>query len=405
MMTRCSAAAIIAICGFLFIAVPALAQSEQGAVPSCPAGEVLKNGLCVPDQGKCFPWQEFREGDCVAKPVPAQVAPPQVAPPQLAPTQCIGGTIDASAQCACPANMHQDDGSGSCVADSAPARKASDSVVCDGGTLTDGSCACPGGFDLMPAGGTVAGGGTCVKTNAPNCLGGDLTIAGTCFCNGRVTMSGERYALELVGGKCVPKRCPEHTYLKDGKCIASSDKDFSFTCRTGYIPDEANPGTATTGLHCLPDPTFCDARVKRRNGSCPKSTAVAIDCFKAKCVCGDPHAEWLNYLCQCSEPYSNVNGTCVADAASRTVPGPAPAEKRKAAQTNEPSDEPARRRRACGRGMIRTHGACVPVRPRYPARVLGDGPPGVADYPADYYLRHGLGTYRFRGYPIPRQDD
>src|ERR1700742_5373132 len=82
MMTRSSAASIIAICGFLFIAVPALAQSEQGAVPSCPAGEVLKNGLCVPDQGKCFPWQEFREGDCVAKPVPTQVAPPQVAPPQ-----------------------------------------------------------------------------------------------------------------------------------------------------------------------------------------------------------------------------------------------------------------------------------------------------------------------------------
>jgi hypothetical protein len=396
-MTRCSAAAIIAICGFLFIAVPAFAQSEQGAVPSCPAGEVLKDGLCVPDQGKCFPWQEFREGNCVAKPMPAQVAPTLVAP-----TKCIGGTSNATGQCACPANTHLDAGSGSCVADIVPAFKASDSVVCDGGALTDGRCACPAGFDPMPAGGTVAGGGTCVKTNAPNCLGGELTVAGTCFCNGRVTMSGESYALELVGGKCVPKRCPEHTYLQDGKCLAGSDKDFGFTCRTGYIPDEANPGTAATGLHCLPDPTFCDARVKRRNGSCPKSSAVAIDCFEAKCVCGDPHAEWLNYLCQCSEPYRNLNGTCVSDAADRAATGPG--EKSKAAQASEPSEEPARRRRACGRGMIRTHGACVPARPRYPAGVLGDGPPGVTDDPADYYLRRGRPTYRFRPYPIPQQD-
>jgi hypothetical protein len=392
-MTRSSAAAIIAICWFLFIAVPAFAQSEQGAVPSCPAGEVLKNGLCVPDEGKCFPWQEFREGKCVAKPMPAKVTP----------TKCIGGTSNATGQCACPANTHLDAGSGSCVADIVPARKASDSVVCDGGALTDGRCACPAGFDLMPASGTVAGGGTCVKTNAPNCLGGELTVAGTCFCNGRVTMSGESYALELVGGKCVPKRCPEHTYLKDGKCVASSDKDFGFTCRTGYIPDEANPGIAATGLHCLPDPTFCDARVKRRNGSCPKASAVAIDCFETKCVCRDPHAEWLNYLCQCSAPYRNVSGTCVSEAAGRTAPGPG--EKSKSAQASEPSDEPARRRRACGRGMIRTHGACVPARPRFPPGVLEDGPPGVADYPADYYLRRGLHRYRFRGYPIPQQDD
>jgi hypothetical protein len=397
-MTRLSAAAIIAICWFLFIAVPAFAQSEQGAVPSCPAGEVLKNGLCVPDQGKCFPWQEFREGNCVAKPAPAQVAPPQ-----LAPAKCIGGTSNATGQCACPANTHLDDGSGSCVADIAPARKASDSVVCDGGALTGGSCACPAGFDLAPAGSTAAGGGTCVKTNASNCLGGELTVAGTCFCNGRVTMSGENYALELVGGKCVPKRCPEHTYLKDGKCIASSDKDFGFTCRTGYIPDEANPGTAATGLHCLPDPTFCDARFKRRNGSCPKSSAVAIDCFEAKCVCRDPHAKWLNYLCQCSEPYRNVNGACVSDAAARTAPGSG--EKTKAAQVSEPSDEPARRR-ACGRGMIRTHGACVRAQPRYPTGVLEDGPPRVVTgYPADYYLRRGPRLYRFRGYPVPQQDD
>jgi hypothetical protein len=391
-MTRFSAAAIVAICWFLSIVVPVTAQPEQGAVRPCPAGEALKDGLCVPDEGKCFPWQEFRQGKCVAKPMPGQ----------LAPTKCIGGTSNASGQCACPANTHLDAGSGSCVADTTPARKASDDVVCDGGTLTDGRCACPAGFDLVPAGGTVAGGGTCLKTNAPNCLGGESTVAGTCFCNGRVTMSGDSYALELVGGKCVPKRCPEHTYLKQGKCLAGSDKGFGFTCRTGYLPDEANPGTAATGLHCLPDPTFCDASLKHRDGSCPKSAAVAIDCFEGKCVCRDPHADWLNYLCQCSAPYRNVNGTCVFDAAGRTAPGPG--DKSKPVQASEPSGEPARRR-ACGRGMIRAHGACVPVRPRHPSGVLEGGPPGVTDYPADYYLRGGSRAYRFRGYRIPQPDD
>src|ERR1700737_2499223 len=103
-MTRFSAAAIIAICWFLSNVVPVIAQPEQGAVRPCPAGEALKDGLCVPDEGKCFPWQEFRQGKCVAKPMPGQ----------LAPTKCIGGTSNASGQCACPANTHLDAGSGSC---------------------------------------------------------------------------------------------------------------------------------------------------------------------------------------------------------------------------------------------------------------------------------------------------
>lgn len=36
-------------------------------------------------------------------------------------------------------------------------------------------------------------------------------------------MSGETYLLEYVHGKCVPKRCPVQTRLKDGKCVATSD--------------------------------------------------------------------------------------------------------------------------------------------------------------------------------------
>jgi hypothetical protein len=397
LMTRLSAAATISIYWILFIPNLAIAQSDQATIPSCHAGELLKDGVCLPDEGKCFPWQEFREGNCVTKstPEPAPSTPPAI------PAQCAGGTIDASGQCACPANTHLDAGSGNCLADPKPVRKASDNVVCDGGTLTVGKCTCPGGYNLMPASSTTAASGTCVKTDAANCQGGELTVAGTCFCNGRVTMSGDNYALELVGGKCVPKRCPEHSYLKDGKCVASGDSNFAFTCRTGYIPDEANPGTAGSGLHCLPDPTFCDASVKRRNGSCPKSSAVAIDCFEAKCVCRDPHADWVNYLCQCAEPYRNANGACVSDAADHG--GPAREQAGSVDKPGEPADEQASPRRSCGRGMIRSHGTCVAARRRYRAGVFEPGMHGPG-YPGEYYLRGGPRIDRFRDYPIPQRD-
>jgi hypothetical protein len=395
MMTRFSAA--ISICWLLLIAGPASAQSDQATAPSCNAGEVLKDGVCVPDEGKCFPWQEFREGTCVAKstPAPARSSLPPANPSAL-PARCAGGTSDASGQCVCPANTHIDAASGNCLADIKPLRKASDSVVCDGGTLTDGRCACPAGYDLMPAGNAAAS-GTCVRTNASNCQGGEMTVAGTCFCNGRVTMSGESYALELVGGKCVPKRCAEHTFLKDGKCVASADRNFAFTCRTGYIPDEANPGTAESGLHCVPDPSFCDPSVKRKDGACPKTLAVAIDCTEAKCVCRDAHADWVNYLCQCAASYHNVNGACVADTADHRD------EKAKPDQPGEPSAEPAPRR-ACGRGMIRAHGDCVAARPRYHAGVVEGAPAGITGYPGELYLRHGTRTFRLKDYPIPQRE-
>jgi hypothetical protein len=407
MMTRLSAAAVILICWLAFNPMAAMAQSDKADVPACRSGEVLKDGVCVPDDGKCFPWQEFRNGTCVAKsaaPVvstpPVVAVPPAIATPPAVATPCSGGSSDASGQCVCPANTRLDAASGNCLATIAPRRKASDNVVCDGGTVKSGSCDCPSGFALMPVNSSVAGSGTCVKTNAENCQGGELTVAGTCFCNGRVTMSGESYALEWLGGKCVPKRCPEHSYLKDGRCVASNDRNFAFTCRTGYIPDEADPGTAATGLHCLPDPTFCDAKEKRRDGSCPRSSAVAIDCFEAKCVCRDPHADWANYLCQCLAPYRNVNGTCVSDAADQA--GRRHAEEG-AGKPSEPSAEPARRR-ACGQGMVRSHGECVAAKRRYPAAVIEPGPPGIAGTPGEYYLRRGSRTYRFDVYPIPERE-
>ncbi len=120
--------------------------------------------------------------------------------------------------------------------------------------MSGSTCSCPAGYTLLPA--TSGSGGTCVRSNAENCRGGVLTVAGICLCDGRVTMSGENYALEFLAGKCVPKRCPDRSYLKDGKCVASNDTRFSFTCRTGYIPDEIHPEHGRNGPALCAGPDF-----------------------------------------------------------------------------------------------------------------------------------------------------
>ena len=342
------ATAFVILAGLLFAPVAAHAQSDQGGAPK---------------ESMCFPWQEFRDGACVAS------SKPLTAPP----IHCTGGTPYAG-ECLCPANTHLD--AGACIADSSPAsptrqlttavRPPVETITCEGGTVTSGKCTCPAEFRLLAA--PSGAGGSCVRNNAENCRGGDLTAAGTCLCSGRVTMSGETYALELVGGKCVPKRCPAETYLRDGQCVASNDRLFGFTCRTGYIPDEGNPGSPATGLHCVPDPTFCPADQKRKSGTCAKSVAIAIDCFEDRCSCG-PNADWVNYLCQCTEPYRNVNGACVAAGAETASHRPTEkpeAEKPEADKPELQSAEPSHLRRACGRGMVLTHsGNCVTARPRY----------------------------------------
>lgn len=253
-------------------------------------------------------------------------------------------------------------------------------ILCDGGTATGGTCACPGGYALLPA--TTGNGGTCVRSNAENCRGGVLTVAGVCLCDGRVTMSGETYELEYLGGKCVPKRCPDRSYLREGKCVASNDARFSFTCRTGYIPDDTASSTAATGLRCVPDPTFCPAEAKRKDGACTKSSAIAIDCFEGRCTCG-PNAEWANYLCQCTAPYRNVNGACVA-ASTASVDDKGKPELQSA--------EPSPKRKACPRGTVRTQsGSCVAAQPRLPSA----GELGV------YYER----AQRYQGFPAQQPDN
>ncbi len=222
-MTRFSAAAVILSWLAFFSWFPAIAQS---------------------DPSQCFPWQEFKNGTCVAKPSQAPPPLPADAPMSSAPP-CVDGTRSLSGQCTCPINMHLE--GGRCTADASvstpaapavapsavappippplppPVRKADEPMLCDCGTASSGRCVCPAGYVVMPPrGGGGGGGGTCVRTDASNCQGGELTVSGSCMCNGQVIMSGETYLLEYTNGKCVPKRCPVSTEMRDGKCISVS---------------------------------------------------------------------------------------------------------------------------------------------------------------------------------------
>ena len=202
------------------------------------AAQAQSNRSLATDNG-CFPWQDFKNGQCIAK--PSQASPPPLpepapanSPPTVAPppppvpaqtTPCPDGSPGASGQCSCPVSTHYDAASARCVAD-ANTRRPELTIVCDGGEVADGTCACPAGFRLMPAPGDAAG-GTCIRTDAENCLGGELTESGKCLCNGQVTMSGETYLLEYSNGKCLPTRCPVNSTFRNGKCVTASSPELS----------------------------------------------------------------------------------------------------------------------------------------------------------------------------------
>ena len=107
---------------------------------------------------------------------------------------------------------------------------------------------------------SAANGGTCVKRHAEKCLGGELTVSGTCLCTSQVVMSGETYALEYVKGKCVPKRCPEQTVLKGRKCIAIST--------TGAVPGPENTEAAPHDDHKGESRHHCGHGMIRTHAGC-----------------------------------------------------------------------------------------------------------------------------------------
>ncbi|MBR1086121.1 hypothetical protein JQ621_01380 [Bradyrhizobium manausense] len=211
-------------------------------------------GLCGPGTGwaqdseRCFPWQEFRGGICVAKSAP--IAPVQVpAAPDVGPPPAPAETNAAPPPLVCPPNSHIE--GGACITDVAPppaAPRALITITCNGGAASDGRCTCPAGFQLMPADTDL--GGTCVRSNAENCLGGQTTVAGECLCIGQVTMSGQVYDLEFVRGKCVPKRCP-----RDGACVTAATPpatDASSKSPSGERPRDCGSGMVATRQGCVP---------------------------------------------------------------------------------------------------------------------------------------------------------
>jgi len=153
----------------------------------------------VSDNG-CFPWQLIRNGQCVTKDTPA-VPPPLPPEPAGEPSRALAALPVASP-----------------LPSENITRRPELTVICNGGTVTNRACTCPSGYRVMASDNEA--GGTCVRSNAENCLGGELTVGGKCLCHRQVTMSGEIYLLEYARGKCLPMRCPV-TELKDGKCTTS----------------------------------------------------------------------------------------------------------------------------------------------------------------------------------------
>jgi hypothetical protein len=190
---------------------------------SSPAHSGPKRNLAT-DNG-CFPWQDFRNGQCVSKPTqtappplpeqPAAAASPVLAAPQPPPPP--SPAVAPAPPSPAPPSL----------AASPPPEKITRApqlpIICDGGTVSDGACTCPSGYRMTTAAGS-AGGATCVRTNAENCLGGELTVGGQCICNGQVTMDGETYLLEYSNGKCLPMRCPI-TAMNGGKCVSTSSTE------------------------------------------------------------------------------------------------------------------------------------------------------------------------------------
>lgn len=143
---------------------------------------------------RCFPWQEFRNGNCFAKAAAPAPTPPPASPVPDAPARSEPALPPPPAS-----------------------PRALITLTCIGGAASNGQCTCPAGFQLVSAG--TDPGGTCLRINAENCQGGAMTVTGECLCNGQVTMSGQVYDLEFSRGRCVPKRCP-----RDGACVTATAK-------------------------------------------------------------------------------------------------------------------------------------------------------------------------------------
>ena len=170
--------------------------------PSCPRGEVLRDGHCLPVQPKCSPGQVLRDGRCVS----GQIS-------------CPPGQVLRDGHCwpaggGCPHGEELRDGH--CV----PIQ-----IGCPPGhELREGRCmptqiACPPGQELRD--------GRCVLTHIV-CPPGQELRDGRCVSTQIVCQPGQ----ELRDGRCVPTQivCRPGQELRDGRCVPSVPTTGNSTC-------------------------------------------------------------------------------------------------------------------------------------------------------------------------------
>jgi hypothetical protein len=210
-----------------------------GSAPSCPAGQIIWNNICVNPQSMCVAgtvW-DATKNQCAA-PAP-KCAPGQVVGPN-------GGCIvQGASNQQCPiGSMFKN---GKC-------KVVSCSVA--GQTVQNGQCVCPAG--QQPKNGRCSVGG-------PNiCPTGQQLINGKCVCP---------YGTYMRNNVCVLNPCPIGQTRQNGKCVPTTGAG-SQNCPVGQIKNAAGKCVPTTGAGSQNCPV---GQIKNAVGKCiPKSGGGGI---------------------------------------------------------------------------------------------------------------------------------
>jgi hypothetical protein len=174
-----------------------ISAPKTGCTPSCPTGDTLVNGTCVPPTS-CPTGQTLTNGQCVP------------------PTSCPNGDVLSNGQCAPPTNCPS------------------------GQTLTNGQCVPP---TSCPNGEVLSNGQCAPPTTCPS---GQILSGGQCV-PPTTCPSGET----LAGGQCVPPTdCPAGETLTGSACatttIAPPPKTFPGVCRASTRGYKVRAGQVDT---------------------------------------------------------------------------------------------------------------------------------------------------------------
>jgi hypothetical protein len=166
---------------------------KTGCTPTCPTGDTLVNGKCVPPTS-CPTGQTLTNGVCVP------------------PTSCPGGQVLSGGQCVPPSTCPSDE------------------------VLSNGNCVPP----TTCPGGQVLSGGQCVPPTT--CPSGQVLSGGQC-----VPPTSCPSGQVLSGGQCVPPTtCPAGETLTGSVCatttIVPPPKTFPGVCRASTMGYKVRAG-------------------------------------------------------------------------------------------------------------------------------------------------------------------